>query len=142
MNNKNKLKQGNRQYLLLPIGYVILAAPPAFAADTTGTFMLETQPSVCVSYNRDEPCRMPLTLHWRGPNTDACVRELLRDPLLQCWQRAGEGEVEVEFSNAEDVRYQLQGQADGQPLADADVKVINRDLRSSRKRRRHVWSIL
>jgi hypothetical protein len=116
----------------------------SYAADDSATdYVLAVQPSICVSYNSEEPCTMSMQVSWRGPGTaEICLRELLRDPTLQCWQNATNGSIELSFVNAEDVQYQLHDSASDGPVAVADVKVINRDLRNSRKRRRHVWSIL
>lgn len=118
--------------------------PAVYAADTTATgYVLEVQPSICVSYDSEEPCMMSMQVSWQGSGAaEVCLRELLRDPMLQCWQNATNGSIELSFVNAEDVQYQLQDAESDSPLAVADVKVINRDLRNSRKRRRHVWSIL
>jgi hypothetical protein len=118
--------------------------PAAYAADSAHTgYVLEVQPSICVSYDSEEPCTMAMQVSWQGTGApEVCPRELLTDPLLQCWQNTTTGSIELMFVNAADVRYQLQDTASGDPLAVADVKVINRDLRNSRKRRRHVWSIL
>jgi hypothetical protein len=116
----------------------------SYAAENAETgYVLEVQPSICVSYNSEEPCTMEMQVSWQGPGApEICLRELLRDPLLQCWQNTGTGSTELTFINAEDAQYQLQHGASDSALVTADVKVINRDLRNSRKRRRHVWSIL
>lgn len=122
-----------------------LTGSRAFAAEPDATYSLEVRPSICVSYNSDEPCTMALRVSWQGPTSpEVCLQELMRDPLLQCWQNSNSGSLELNFANTSDVQYQLQqGSAvTTGPLAEADVKVINRDLRNSRKRRRHVWSIL
>lgn len=123
----------------------VLTGSHTFAAETATSYSLQVRPSICVSYNSDEPCTMDLRLSWQGPaSPEICLQELLRDPLLQCWQNSNSGSLELNFANTGDVQYQLQhgNVASAAPLAEAGVKVINRDLRNSRKRRRHVWSIL
>jgi hypothetical protein len=111
-------------------------------------YTLEANPSVCISYDREQPCIMPLRLRWQGPaSNELCLQELLHEPLkkapfLQCWQQQQRGEMDLQFSNTTDVDYQLQEQTADTTVAATSVKVINRDLRNSRKRRRHVWSIL
>lgn len=121
----------------------LLCVSATYAADNSTTgYVLEVQPSICVSYNSEEPCTMAMQVSWQGTGAaEVCLRELMRDPLLQCWQNASTGSTELTFVNAADVQYQLQDGAQA-ALVTADVKVINRDLRNSRKRRRHVWSIL
>ncbi|MES2603689.1 MAG: DUF3019 domain-containing protein [Pseudomonadota bacterium] len=124
----------------------VLASNAVHAADgASAAYSLQVRPSICVSYNSDEPCTMALRVSWQGPpSAEVCLHELMRDPLLQCWQNSANGNLELNFANSGDVQYQLQqGNAvPANPVAVADVKVINRDLRNSRKRRRHVWSIL
>lgn len=133
--------------LLLAVlcGSVLLAATTPLKAAEAGAdgYVLRVRPSICVSYNSDEPCRMALQVSWEGPaRPELCLRELLRDPLLQCWQNTQSGSMDVEFANTVDVSYQLEDGVTSGALAESSVKVINRDLRTSRKRRRHVWSIL
>jgi hypothetical protein len=70
-----------------------------------------------------------------------CLRETGEDAALHCWEAARGGSVALSYSNTQDMTYQLVA-LDGRLLATCDIKVINRDLRSSRSRRRHVWSIL
>ena len=125
-------------------GVMLLAIAPLQAAeDTSNAYVLRVRPSICVSYNSDEPCRMDLQLSWQGPaRAELCLRELLRDPLLQCWQNTAGGILDIEFANTVDVSYQLEDNLTSNTLAASSVKVINRDLRTARKRRRHVWSIL
>ena len=124
-------------------GSILLDPSAALGATEPDGYVLRVRPSICVSYNSDEPCRMALQLSWQGPaRAELCLRELLRDPLLQCWQNSQAGSMDIEFANTVDVSYQLEDGVTNGALADSSVKVINRDLRTSRKRRRHVWSIL
>lgn len=138
-----------RRNCLLPIatlccGMLLATTVPLQAAEAAADgYVLRVRPSICVSYNSEEPCRMELQVSWQGPaRTELCLRELMRDPLLQCWQNAGTGRLDIEFANNADVSYQLEDGLTSGGLAQSSVKVINRDLRTSRKRRRHVWSIL
>ncbi len=114
----------------------------ALAANADPAFTLQAKPSICVSYNNDEPCTMALELSWKGPlKPELCVHELMRSPALQCWQNSVVGSLTLNFANTADVHYLLDEAATNFNLATTTVKVINRDLRSSRTRRRHIWSI-
>jgi hypothetical protein len=85
---------------------------------------------------------MAMTVSWTAPQDSAvCLREADESEALHCWDAARSGSVELSYSNTEDVTYQLVA-LDGTLLATCEIKVINRDMRSSRSRRRHVWSIL
>ncbi len=86
---------------------------------------------------------MAMVVSWEGEGmTNVCLRDEVLTPVLHCWRNASEGTVAVDYANTTDVMYQLIEETTLGVLAEAEVKVINRDLRSSRKRRRHVWSIL
>ena len=106
-------------------------------------FHLSARPSICVSYDSSAPCTMALELRWQGDaTTDVCLREAGADQALRCWESGRAGRLELEYANTENVLYQLVAAGDLSILAEAEIKIINRDLRSSRQRRRHVWSIL
>jgi hypothetical protein len=131
------------QCALIRCPFGLLAATAAQAEELANSpYKLEANPSVCISYDREQPCTMPLHIRWQGPTSEElCLQELLKDPLLQCWHQQQQGAVDLQFSNTTDVGYRLQDQRTATTVADTSVKVINRDLRNSRKRRRHVWSI-
>ncbi len=131
--------------ILLPgIGSLMLLAFPSRASETDAAeWRLSVRPSICVSYDSGQPCTMAMEVRWEADaQADVCLRDALDEPPLHCWENALQGSVEVSYSNTEDVLYQLVEQATDTVLAEAEIKVINRDLRSSRTRRRHVWSIL
>lgn len=133
------------QFSFVLAGSLMSGMVLAADSSTAGAYSMQVRPSICVSYNSDEPCTMALRVSWQGPSAaEVCLHELMRDPLLQCWQNSNNGNLDLNFANTGDVQYQLQqgSVATANPVAAADVKVINRDLRNSRKRRRHVWSIL
>jgi hypothetical protein len=110
-------------------------------ADTAG-YEVRTQPSICVSYDSTQACTMAFTVSWVAPHESAvCLREADEAEPLHCWDPARSGSIELSYSDTQDVTYQLVA-LDGTLLATTEIKVINRDLRSSRSRRRHVWSIL
>lgn len=119
----------------LPKGLASETAPPAFR--------LMVRPSICVSYDSEQPCRMSMQVSWEGESiADVCLRDAMEEPMLYCWQNSREGTATIDYANTGDVLYQLVEEASLGVLAEAEIKVINRDLRDSRKRRRHVWSIL
>lgn len=86
---------------------------------------------------------MSMQVSWEGAAAaDVCLRDAVLAPMLHCWENSNRGSVAIAYANTIDVRYQLVEETSLGVLAEAEVKVINRDLRDSRKRRRHVWSIL
>jgi DUF3019 family protein len=110
---------------------------------TVAPYRLQVRPSICVSYDSTQPCTMTMEVTWKGETAaDVCLRGAMLTPMLRCWKNAREGNIALDYSNMSDRVYQLVEEATQGVLAQAQVKVINRDLRSSRKRRRHVWSIL
>jgi hypothetical protein len=129
----------------LALGVALLLAVPAGQAseERAPAYTLSVRPSICVSYDSEEPCSMSMQVSWEGDaSADVCLRDAMRAPMLHCWENSNRGSVAIDYSNTEDARYQLVEESSLGVLAEAEVKVINRDLRDSRKRRRHVWSIL
>lgn len=121
-----------------------LAGLEARASDNPpDDFRLLVRPSICVSYDSESPCEMAMQISWEGMRpADVCLKEALREPDIFCWQNARTGSIDVAYSDTGDVLYQLVDENSSFVLAEAEVIIINRDLRSARKRRRHVWSIL
>jgi len=129
----------SRPWLIL--GMVLICINASAAEDNH--VVLHIRPSICVSYDSEAPCIMTMLISWEaGKALDGCLFETRSDVALQCWTLARSGAKELEYANTVDVVYQLRDQHDNKVLAEGDIAVINRDLRSSRKRRRHVWSIL
>jgi hypothetical protein len=122
----------------------LLAIPTSQAGEEAAPgYKLSVRPSICVSYDSEAPCEMSMQVSWEGEAAaDVCLRDAMLTPMLQCWQNSNSGSTTIAYANTVDVRYQLVEETSLGVLAEADVKVINRDLRDSRKRRRHVWSIL
>lgn len=120
-----------------------LLAAAACAAQAAFRYDLHIRPSICVSYDSDQPCAMLLKIDWRGDTRQpVCLRESSDDAFITCWNNVLAGNAEVPYENTEDLVYQLVSMQNNAVLAEADVRVISRDLRDSRRRRRHVWSIL
>jgi hypothetical protein len=129
--------------LLAALPAALLAFPGKASESDAPEFRLFVRPSICVSYDSEEPCTMSMEVRWEGEApADVCLRDAEAPPMLHCWQDSARGRVEIDYANTIDVRYQLVEEGSLGVLAEAEVKVINRDLRDSRKRRRHVWSIL
>lgn len=130
--------------LLCCLVLCLLPMQKGLASESAGPdFRLSAHPSICVSYDSAAPCTMALELQWQSSaSTDVCLREAGAEEALRCWTASRAGRLELEYANTEDVLYQLVAAGDLSVLAEAEIKIINRDLRSSRKRRRHVWSIL
>lgn len=127
--------------LLALLSPVMLGAQGGFAKEEE--FRLLVRPSICVSYDSSAPCVMSMQLSWEAPRLVAvCLRETEAEGSLRCWDDARAGQHEVQYADSADTHYLLVDAATHAVLAEAEVVVINRDLRDSRKRRRHVWSIL
>jgi hypothetical protein len=133
------------KHLALPaLAALLLIVPVGQASEELApTYKLSVRPSICVSYDSAAPCMMSMQVTWEGEaSADVCLRDAVATPMLHCWENSTRGSVAIDYSNTVDMRYQLVEESSLGVLAEAEVKVINRDLRDSRKRRRHVWSIL
>jgi hypothetical protein len=147
-NQKNRKQREGRagpgEVAMTLAAALLVAAPMGQASEEPAPgYKLSVRPSICVSYDSAEPCLMSMQVSWEGEAVaDVCLRDALLTPMLHCWENSDRGSVAIDYANTEDVRYQLVEESSLGVLAEAEVKVINRDLRDSRKRRRHVWSIL
>lgn len=131
------------RFALAALPALLFAFPGKASESDAPAFRLFVRPSICVSYDSEAPCTMSMEVRWEGEApADVCLRDAVAPPMLHCWQGSSRGRVEIDYANTVDVRYQLVEESSLGVLAEAEVKVINRDLRDSRKRRRHVWSIL
>ena len=102
---------------------------------------LLVSPKVCAG-QAGQPCDMELEVTWSAPSAmDLCLR--LRDSgeTLECWQQAREGRYTMPFASETSVGLQLVDAALC-VLDEFEIKVVSRELRDTRRRRRHVWSIL
>lgn len=116
---------------------------PAFGADADDNYELTIRPSICVSFDSEAPCVMMLNISWAGGTGEpVCLNTAADATYITCWNNAATGEIELPWENSGNVVYQLVSMQNNRILADAEVQVISRDLRDSRRRRRHVWSIL
>jgi hypothetical protein len=143
----NQTREGqNRTKLIAPtaLAALLLSVRAGQASEEVPPeYKLSVRPSICVSYDSEVPCTMSMQVSWEGAAlANVCLRDALATPMLHCWEDSSRGSVAIDYSNTIDVRYQLVEETSLGVLAEAEVKVINRDLRDSRKRRRHVWSIL
>jgi len=131
---------------------LMLTLLPALAfadriGDETGfesvpVYSLQAMPTICVTRDSEEVCTMQLEIRWRGPTTNTvCLHGADSNVPLRCWQDKDEGQVNLAFRSANDVTLQLLS-ADGLVLRQVSISVVSRDVRDTRRRRRHVWSIL
>lgn len=122
-----------------------LSAVPRTAAGAAAddNYELLIRPSICVSYDSEDPCVMMLNISWAGGSGEpVCLKTAADDEYITCWSNQATGDTEQPYENSANVVYQLVSMHNNRVLAEAEVQVISRDLRDSRRRRRHVWSIL
>lgn len=85
---------------------------------------------------------MELEVSWQSPHAmDLCLRLRDGDETLQCWRQAREGHFRMSYASESAITLQLVS-GSLSVLDEVEVKVLSRDPRDSRRRRRHVWSIL
>jgi hypothetical protein len=142
--NRSWLRDMHYFALSVVAGFLLFAIDASLASEKAALpYRLRVRPSICVSYDSAQPCTMAMEVTWEGEvQADVCLRDPMTTPMLFCWKNAREGRVALDYANTTDMVYQLVEERSQGVLAETEVKVINRDLRSSRKRRRHVWSIL
>lgn len=129
--------------LVLPALWLSAIPSSVIGAAPEDNYELHIRPSICVSYDSEEPCVMLLAISWAGGNGESvCLKTADSTTFLTCWNNQLAGDTEQPYENSGNVVYQLVSMQNSRILAEAEVQVISRDLRDSRRRQRHVWSIL
>lgn len=130
----------------LPIACLLALFPWQFAEAATGAgenLTLEVRPRVCVRLASEETCAMHLQIRWQAEHErDVCLRFAGDENSLQCWQAQRQGVWEMSFERDNNTTVQLVDPVSEAVLLESLIPVISRDLRDTRRRRRHVWSIL
>jgi hypothetical protein len=115
-------------------------AMPAAIAEAGVT--LEARPQLCVIAPGEELCIAQMHLQWTAAiERDVCIGFAHQSEFLQCWEGEQRGEHRVDLAHNDNITVRLHDAQSGQVLAELDIPVIKRDLRDTRRRRRHAWSI-
>lgn len=121
----------------------VFAATTLHAASTAGGFAMQVRPRLCVLTPGESVCVMQFSVTWSAPAaTDVCLT-LAGDLIpLQCWQSQRDGEFEMRVERRDSTLVQLRDANNDALLLEEQIPIISRDLRDTRTRRRHAWSIL
>ena len=120
-----------------------IAAPTLLQAATNDpAASLRVQPRLCVMTAADEVCVMQLQVVWTTVvERNVCLHLPDQQQTLPCWQAQQAGEFSLTIARAENVSVQLLDEQTREVLSEVEIPVIQRDLRDTRRRRRHAWSI-
>ncbi|MGB4247585.1 MAG: DUF3019 domain-containing protein [Pseudohongiellaceae bacterium] len=128
-------------FLLLLMAGVPTDLSQVSAADSL--YELQVRPRVCVTLASDSLCAMELEVSWSAPMAaDVCLKLREDDTALQCWQQQRTGELTVALERDSNTMLQLLDASLETVLNEVEITVVSRDLKDSRRRRRHAWSIL
>ncbi len=134
----------------LVVGIIFFAFLPmsqkvTFAADAADEYELSAKPTICITQKTEEPCSMMLEIHWQAngnPGPELCLHNATLGEVVQCWENARAGSLTLEHASSGNIIYQLISRASARVHAEIEIQVVSRDVRNTRHRRRHVWSIL
>ena len=127
---------------LVLLAWVVVLAGQGSAA-VPSDYELHVRPRICVLLGGETSCAMQLAVSWSAPAvTDVCLKLAHADSVLQCWQQQRVGTLEIELQRGSNTIVQLLDASSNLVLSEAEVTIVSRDLRDSRRRRRHVWSII
>lgn len=85
---------------------------------------------------------MQISVTWTADSQmDMCVKLGNQDELLHCWKAQKKGEFSLAVERSENTDIQLVDAQTLQLLSQIQIPVMTRDLRDTRRRRRHAWSI-
>lgn len=126
----------------LGLCFLLATAAPQAASPTDG-FAMQVRPRLCVLSPGDTLCVMEFSVTWSAPiATDVCLRIAGELMPLQCWQQRRDGAFEMQVARGESTLVQLRDANSDALLLEEQIPIISRDLRDTRTRRRHAWSIL
>tara|TARA_R110002072_G_scaffold170552_2_gene324157 strand:+ start:90722 stop:91189 length:468 start_codon:yes stop_codon:yes gene_type:complete len=120
----------------------ICAPTFALATSVEEYVTLSAQPRICVMTPGEQVCSMQMLVSWTAvSDISVCLKFPEQAEALHCWQAQQQGEFSVSVSREENVSVQLLDAQTNQILSEVEIPVIKRDLRDTRRRRRHAWSI-
>lgn len=121
----------------------VFAASTLQAASPAGGFAMQVRPRLCVLMPGESVCVMQFSVTWSAPAaTDVCLTLAGELAPLQCWQAQRDGEFEMRVERRDSTLVQLRDANNDALLLEEQIPIISRDLRETRTRRRHAWSIL
>lgn len=116
-----------------------LWAPGLLQADEV---TLQAQPRICVVPAGEQSCSMQLQVSWTSASLrDVCLHLNGQSQSLQCWQAQDAGEFSIALEQTDNILIQLLDAQNLGVLSELGIPVIKRDLRDTRRRRRHAWSV-
>ncbi len=122
--------------LLLPMSVVDAAISPE-------GFEMFVRPRLCVLRPGEALCTMQFSVTWSAPlASDVCVQLVGDAAPLRCWQAQRSGEFAIPIERGNTTLVQLRESSSDSLLIEEQIPIIKRDLRDTRARRRHAWSIL
>ncbi|MDO8907991.1 MAG: DUF3019 domain-containing protein [Pseudohongiella sp.] len=123
---------------------VLLTGTPASlqAAPNEQGVTLRVQPRICVIPADEQTCSMRILVTWTTANNrDVCLHYAQDTEFLQCWQAQQSGEFSMAVARLENINLHLLDAQTLEVLSEVEIPVIKRDLRDTRRRRRHAWSV-
>lgn len=122
---------------------LILAATSLHAASPPIGFTMQVRPRLCVLSPGEDVCVMQFSVTWSArAAADVCLTLAGELEPLRCWQERSEGGFEMQIERRESALVQLREANSDTLLLEEQIPIISRDMRDTRSRRRHAWSIL
>jgi len=116
-----------------------LSVPGLLQADEVS---LQAQPRLCVVPVGEQSCSLKLQVSWTSATfRDVCLHLNGQPESLQCWQAQQAGTFSVALTQTQNILIQLLDAENLEVLSEVGIPVITRDLRDTRRRRRHAWSV-
>jgi hypothetical protein len=120
-----------------------MGAPALLQATTLGQEVtLHAQPRICVVPAGEQSCSLQLQVTWTSVTPrNVCLQLHGQSTTLQCWQAQQSGDFSMMLAQTENILIQLLDAQNFEVLSEVGIPVIKRDLRDTRRRRRHAWSV-
>ena len=128
---------------LLAAGLLWILTPGSLQAAASGDEVtMEARPRICVTPAGEQACSVQLLVTWTSTTSrNVCLHLHGRSESLQCWEAQQAGTFSTALAQPENILIQLLDAENLEVLSEIAIPVIKRDLRDTRRRRRHAWSI-
>lgn len=114
----------------------------AVSAEQSG-WRMEIKPKVCVIPESRSQCEVDAEISWVGKQTaNICLLSSEQDAVLQCWNNAIYGSSVESIISSRQVIFHLVPEGKDDVLAECVMWVVTVPEKRTRRRRRHIWSLL
>jgi hypothetical protein len=120
----------------------MLAPALTQATMTDNEVSFHAQPRICVMPAGEQTCSIQLLITWTSVTSrNVCLHFHGHSEHLHCWEAQQAGSFSMALAQTDNIHVQLLDAQTLDVLSTIEIPVIKRDVRDTRRRRRHAWSV-